>query len=139
MAQPAGSITPGDGGKVVRAGGASAQVVAHDRTTGLTQVRMPSKKLIMINSKSLATIGKVAAGGRKDKPFVHAGQAYYAHKAKGKLYPKVCGRAMNAVDHPHGGGRHPHVGKPTTVSRHTPAGRKVGHIAAKKTGLKKRG
>jgi len=45
---------------------------------------------------------------------------------------------MNAVDHPHGGGRHPHVGHPTTVKRTTPPGRKVGHIAASKTGKRKR-
>jgi len=132
-------LHPGDGGKVVRTSGTSASVVSHDKTTGLTQIKLPSKKTIFVRSKAFATMGRVAGGGRLDKPKVHAGQKYYKKRATGKLWPKVCGRAMNACDHPHGGGRHPHVGRPTTVSRNTPPGRKVGHIAARRTGLKKRG
>ncbi len=46
----------------------------------------------------------------------------------------VRGIAMNPVDHPHGGGSHQHVGKPSCVSRDAPPGRKVGNIAAKRTG-----
>ena len=38
------------------------------------------------------------------------------------------------VEHPHGGGNHQHIGKPSTVKRGTPAGRKVGLIAARRTG-----
>jgi large subunit ribosomal protein L2 len=49
-------------------------------------------------------------------------------------YPRVSGVAMNAVDHPFGGGNRKHPGKPTTVSRNAPPGRKVGHIAARRTG-----
>ena len=41
---------------------------------------------------------------------------------------------MCAVSHPHGGGGHQHVGKPSSVSRGAPPGRKVGNIAAKRTG-----
>jgi len=41
---------------------------------------------------------------------------------------------MNPVDHPFGGGNHQHVGKCTTVGREAPAGRKVGLIAARRTG-----
>lgn len=132
-------VRPGDGGKLVRSSGTSAVVVSHDRITNLTQIKMPSKKMVVINSNSLASVGKVAGGGRTEKLMAHAGQKYHMKKATGKLYPTVCGRAMNSVDHPHGGGRHPHVGRPTTVSRNTPPGRKVGHIAARRTGLKKRG
>jgi large subunit ribosomal protein L2 len=132
-------VKPGDGGKVVRTSGAFAYVVAHDASTGLTQVKMPSKKTKFIRSESLATVGKVGAAGRKDKPMLHAGQKYYRMRARGKLWPVVCGRAKNAVDHKHGGGRHPHVGRSTTVSRNTPPGRKVGHIAARRTGRRKRG
>jgi len=39
------------------------------------------------------------------------------------------------VEHPHGGGNHQHIGKPSTVRRDTSAGRKVGLIAARRTGL----
>jgi large subunit ribosomal protein L2 len=48
------------------------------------------------------------------------------------------GQAMVAAAHPHGGGRHKHAGKPTTVSRNTPPGRKVGLIAARQSGRSKR-
>ena len=41
---------------------------------------------------------------------------------------------MAAVFHPHGGGRHQHPGKQTSVGRTTPPGRKVGNIAPRKTG-----
>ena len=44
---------------------------------------------------------------------------------------------MNAVDHPHGSGRKQTIGIPSAVSRHTPPGRKVGHIAPKRTGVKR--
>lgn len=42
---------------------------------------------------------------------------------------------MNPVDHPHGGGNHKHIGKPSTISRFASAGQKVGLIAARRTGL----
>jgi large subunit ribosomal protein L2 len=132
-------IKPGDGGKMVRTSGASALVVSQDTAKGTTLVKLPSKKSKYISGDSLATLGKAAGSGRLDKPMLHAGQNYYRKRARGKLWPVVVGRAKNAVDHKHGGGRHPHVGRPTTVSRNAPPGRKVGHIAAKRTGLKKRG
>ena len=40
----------------------------------------------------------------------------------------VRGVAMNPVDHPHGGGAHQHVGRPSTVSWHASPGRKVGRL-----------
>ena len=58
-------------------------------------------------------------------------------KARNKLYPRTSGVAMNAVDHPFGCGRGRHVGKPKTVSRFAPPGRKVGLIAPKRTGRRK--
>ena len=132
-------LNPRDGGKLVKASGSAASIIAHDKLTGKTQIRMPSKKIIFINSNSYATIGRVAAGGRRDKPMIHAGQQWFNRKARGKLYPCVGGTSMNACNHPHGGGGHPHVGRPTTVSRNTPPGRKVGHIAARRTGKRKKG
>jgi large subunit ribosomal protein L2 len=130
-------INPGDGGKLVRSAGTSAYIVSHERDSGITYVRLPSKKTIAVDARSRATVGRVSAGGRKEKPMAHAGQAFYAHKARNKLYPRVCGNAMNAVDHPHGGGRNPHGRGP--VPRNAPPGAKVGHIAPKRTGRKKRG
>jgi len=130
---------PGDGGKLVRTSGTATLVVAHDKMSGYTQIKLPSKKTRLVQSIALATVGRVAGGGRLEKPMVHAGQNFYRWRwSRGKLWPVVVGRAKNAVDHKHGGGRHPHVGRPTTVSRNAPPGRKVGHIAARRTGLKKK-
>jgi large subunit ribosomal protein L8e len=42
---------------------------------------------------------------------------------------------MNPVEHPHGGGNHQHIGHPSTVSREKSHGKKVGLIAARRTGL----
>ncbi|MFH0859920.1 MAG: 50S ribosomal protein L2 [Candidatus Altiarchaeota archaeon] len=131
-------LHPGDGGQFVRSSGTFASIVSHDRKTGLTYVKLPSKKIVPIKSRCYATVGRAAGGGRKEKAYVHAGQVYHAKRAKHKVYPKVGGTSMNAADHPHGGGRHPHVGRPTTISRNTPPGRKVGHIAARRTGKRKR-
>ncbi|EWM25256.1 ribosomal protein l8 [Nannochloropsis gaditana] len=41
---------------------------------------------------------------------------------------------MNPVEHPHGGGNHQHIGHPSTVKRDAPAGKKVGLVAARRTG-----
>jgi large subunit ribosomal protein L8e len=78
--------------------------------------------------------GIVAGGGRTDKPLLKAGRAYHKYKAKRNAWPKVRGVAMNPVEHPHGGGNHQHIGHPSTVKRGTSAGRKVGLIAARRTG-----
>ncbi len=125
-------ITPGDGGKLVRAGGSGASVVSHDSEK--TVIKLPSGQFKTLNSSCRATIGIPAGGGRKDKPFLKAGKKYRAYRKKGKQYPVVRGVAMNPVSHPHGGGGHQHVGKPSSVSRGAPPGRKVGNIAAKRTG-----
>ena len=54
--------------------------------------------------------------------------------ARGKLYPRTSGVAMNAVDHPFGSGRGRHIGKAKTPPRGAPAGRNVGSIRARRTG-----
>lgn len=79
-------------------------------------------------------LGIVAGGGRIDKPILKAGRAYHKYKVKRNCWPKVRGVAMNPVEHPHGGGNHQHIGKASTVKRGTSAGRKVGLIAARRTG-----
>lgn len=122
---------PGDGGKFARSGGNNAVIVSH----GLkTMVKLPSGRLVPLNNNSRATIGVLAGGGRGDKPFTKAGTKWHSTKSKATNYPTVSGVAKNPVDHPHGGGAHQHVGKPSTVSRHAPPGRKVGSIAARRTG-----
>ena len=84
-----------------------------------------------------ATIGSVAGSGRGEKPIAKAGKNFTVTGARPKIWPKVRGVAMNAVDHPHGSGRKQTIGINSTVSRNAPPGRKVGHIAAKRTGAKR--
>ena len=55
---------------------------------------------------------------------------------RGKQYPIVRGVAMCSVSHPHGGGRHQHVGGASSVKRGSSPGTKVGNIAPKKSGRK---
>ena len=128
--------SPGDGGKFARAGGTFARVMGKTEN-GDVIVKMPSRKQVTFNGEARATIGTVAGGGRKDKPFLKAGKKRHAMRAKGRLYPRTSGVAMNARDHPFGCGRGRHIGKPKTVSRDAPPGRKVGQIAARRTGRKK--
>lgn len=78
----------------------------------------------------------VAGGSRTDKPILKAGRAYFKYRIRHKnSWPHVRGVAMNAVEHPHGGGNQQHVGRPCCVSRQTPHGDKVGLIAARRTGI----
>jgi len=124
--------SPGDGGKFARASGTSAQLITHDKRVAV--VKLPSGQVKRLNPDCRATVGVVAGGGRTEKPFVKAGNKHHKMKARGTKWPRVRGVAMNAVDHPFGGGGRQHPGKPKSVSRDAPPGRKVGDIASKRTG-----
>lgn len=126
---------PGDGGKYVKAGGAYSVMVSR----GIKAVvQMPSGEFKSFPPECRATIGKCAGGGRRDKPILKAGTKYHYTRTKAKNWPVVRGVAMNAINHPHGGGNHQHVGVPNSVSRHAPPGRKVGNMAPKKRVRKKK-
>jgi len=124
----------GDRGKVARASGNYATVIAHNTDTKKTRVKLPSGCKKVVSSSNRAMVGIVAGGGRIDKPLLKAGRAYHKYKVKRNCWPKVRGVAMNPVEHPHGGGNHQHIGKASTVKRGASAGRKVGLIAARRTG-----
>ncbi len=79
-------------------------------------------------------IGTLAGGGAGDRPLMSAGNTWRSFRSKGKKFPIVRGVAQAAYVHPHGDGRHQHVGQSSTVSRNAPPGAKVGSIAARKTG-----
>uniref|UniRef100_A0ACB8FHF2 60S ribosomal protein L8 n=1 Tax=Sphaerodactylus townsendi TaxID=933632 RepID=A0ACB8FHF2_9SAUR len=125
---------PGDRGKLARASGNYATVISHNPETKKTRVKLPSGSKKVISSANRAVVGIVAGGGRIDKPILKAGRAYHKYKAKRNCWPRVRGVAMNPVEHPFGGGNHQHIGKPSTIRRDAPAGRKVGLIAARRTG-----
>jgi large subunit ribosomal protein L2 len=124
--------SPGDGGRFARASGVNATLLTHDRNVAV--VKLPSGEMKRLDPQCRATIGVVAGGGRTDKPMVKAGNKYHKMKARGTKWPNVRGVAMNAVDHPFGGGGRQHPGKPKSISRNAPPGRKVGDIASKRTG-----
>jgi large subunit ribosomal protein L2 len=128
-------LRPGDGGKFVRASGTSA--VLFSKAAGKVIIKLPSGKNILISGNCRATIGEVAGGGRREKPFLTAGARHHAMRASGRVYPRMRGIAMAVVYHPFGGGRHQHPGKSTSTSRNAPPGRKVGLIAPRKTGRKR--
>uniref|UniRef100_A0A8C6LW90 Large ribosomal subunit protein uL2 n=1 Tax=Nothobranchius furzeri TaxID=105023 RepID=A0A8C6LW90_NOTFU len=125
---------PGDRGKLARASGNYATVISHNPETKKSRVKLPSGSKKVISSANRAVVGVVAGGGRIDKPILKAGRAYHKYKAKRNCWPRVRGVAMNPVEHPFGGGNHQHIGKPSTIRRDAPAGRKVGLIAARRTG-----
>jgi len=117
---------PGDGGKFVRSSGNAAAIVSRGEKV---VVQMPSGAFKTFDPTCRASIGIVAGGGHTEKPFGKAGAKFHAYRSKSKAYFKVRGVAMNPVDHPHGGGSHQHVGKPSTVGRNAPPGRKVGRLS----------
>jgi large subunit ribosomal protein L2 len=129
----------GDGGKLIKAAGSSAIVFSH--TIDSVKVKFPSGRIVDMNPKCRAMIGVISGGGKKEKPFLKAGNKAKYMQSRGRLYPIVRGIAQAAVYHPHGGGRHQHIGHPSSVGRNAPPGAKVGNLSPRKTGrsrIKKR-
>ena len=128
-------LRPGDGGKMARSSGAYATVVGH--TPQGTMIRLPSGRTRYVNDRCMATVGVVSGGGRTEKPFLKAGEKYHLMKAKGHKYPRTRGRAMVSAVHPYGSSKRS-ARKGTTVSHGAPPGQKVGLIAARGAGQKKK-
>lgn len=125
---------PGSGPKLCCSSGTRAVIISQEAKRVIVQ--MPSKEFKSFNPNCLASIGIPAGGGRRDKPFVKAGQKFYLTGARNKLWPRTSSVKMNPVDHPFGG--HTKPGTPKTISRHAPPGAKVGSIAARRGGLRKK-
>ncbi|MBU0470438.1 MAG: 50S ribosomal protein L2 [Nanoarchaeota archaeon] len=127
-------LRPADGGKLVRSAGVFAKIVAKTETA--VRVKLPSKKEKLFLPDCRAAIGILSGAGKTEKPFLKAGTRFKKMKVRNKLYPKVCGISMNAVDHPFGGKCSHIKGRPTQSPRNAPPGRKVGKIAPRRTGRK---
>jgi len=125
---------PGDNGQFAKASGAFVTVIGQTEDGSKTRIKLPSGARKSVAGTSRAMVGIVAGGGRNEKPILRAGKKFWMFKAKRKMFPVVRGVSMNPVDHPHGGGNHQHIGKPSTIARRISAGRKVGLIAARRTG-----
>jgi large subunit ribosomal protein L2 len=90
-------LVPGKGGQIVRAAGASAQVVAKEGN--FVTLKLPSTEVRMVRRECYATIGQVGNGDIRNTSLGKAGRKRW----KGRR-PEVRGSVMNPVDHPHGGG-----------------------------------
>jgi large subunit ribosomal protein L2 len=128
-------LRAGDGGKIAKSSGAYAIVVTH--TPQGTTIKLPSGKTKYIDDHCRATIGVVSGAGRTEKPFLKAGAKFHLMRARGRKYPRTRGRAMVAAAHPYGSSKRS-ARKGTTTSHGAPPGQKVGLIAARGTGRKKK-
>ena len=90
-------LNPGQGGKLVRTAGQSAQLMAKEGK--YAHVRLPSGEMRLVLAKCRATIGVI---GNSDHENVKLGKA--GRKRHMGIRPTVRGSVMNPVDHPHGGG-----------------------------------
>ncbi|MEK7173653.1 MAG: 50S ribosomal protein L2 [Patescibacteria group bacterium] len=90
-------LHPGGGGRLVRAAGVGAEVLAHDAPYAL--LRLPSKEVRKVHERCWASVGRLS---REEHRFVVIGKAGRS-RWLGKR-PTVRGSAMNPVDHPYGGG-----------------------------------
>jgi large subunit ribosomal protein L2 len=129
-------VKPFDGGRLVRAAGASALVVAH--TGSEVTVQLPSGKFKQFLETCRAQVGTVGGGGRQERPFVKAGKKVNALRTLARAPFKVRGVAMNPVNHPHGGGAHQHVGRPSTVGAGAWPGQKVGRFSPRRRHARRR-
>ena len=128
-------LSLGDGGKLARSSGSYATVVAH--TPDGTILKVPSGKTRYVNDLCRATVGVISGAGRVEKPFLKAGAKFHLMKAKGRVYPRTRGIAMVAAAHPYGSSKRS-AHRVRVVSHHAPPGQKVGLIAARSTGRRKR-
>ena len=90
-------LNPGQGGKMVKAAGGEAQLMAKEGE--YAHVRLPSGEMRLVRAKCRATIGTI---GNTDHGNVKLGKAGRTRHMG--VRPTVRGSVMNPVDHPHGGG-----------------------------------
>lgn len=90
-------LNPGQGGKLVRAAGQEAQLMAKEGK--YAHVRLPSGEMRLIMAVCRATIGTIGNTDHENVKIGKAGRSRHMGKR-----PEVRGSVMNPVDHPHGGG-----------------------------------
>lgn len=91
-------LIPGRGAKFVRSAGTKAQLMAKEGP--YAQVKMPSGEIRLFRKDCMATIGQVGNIEHNTITLGNAGRRRHLG-----IRPTVRGGAMNAVDHPLGGGR----------------------------------
>jgi len=91
-------LIPNKGGKIVRGAGTSAKIIGQEEK--YTILELPSKEIRKISNECFASVGQVS----------HPEHIFENVKKAGRMRlkgwrPIVRGKAMNPVDHPHGGGK----------------------------------
>lgn len=90
-------LKPGRGGQILRSAGVSAIVM--DVKGDFAQLKMPSSEVRLVSRECFATVGEAS---NADKWLLRVGSAGRMRRMGRR--PQVRGKAMNPVDHPHGGG-----------------------------------
>ena len=90
-------LQPGRGSQLARSAGTSVQLMAKEN--GYAQLKLPSGEVRLVKLECMASIGVVGNEQHQNIKIGKAGR----NRRKG-IRPGVRGVAMNAADHPHGGG-----------------------------------
>jgi large subunit ribosomal protein L2 len=90
-------MTPNKGGQMVRSAGGSAKLVSLDGEKA--QIELPSGEIRLVEKTNYATIGVLSNEEHNQVRIGKAGRKRHMGRR-----PSVRGKAMNPVDHPHGGG-----------------------------------
>lgn len=90
-------LHPGKGGQIVRAAGTAAQLMAKEGK--YATLRLPSGEFRMVLLECRASVGQVGNVDHENITIGKAGRTRWSGRR-----PQTRGIAMNAADHPHGGG-----------------------------------
>ena len=105
-------ITPFSEGKLIKSAGSLATIAGRDEALKVVFVKMPSGEVRKFNENCWATIGELSNGDHKNVVIGKAGRQRWLGRK-----PRVLGKNMNPVDHPHGGGNgKAPIGKPGPVT-----------------------
>lgn len=112
-------LNPGQGAKLVRSAGSSAQVIAKDEK--YVQVKLASGEVRRLRRECMATIGQVSNPDHENISLGKAGRSRWVGKR-----PTVRGVATNPIDHPLGGGEgRSSGGRPPCTPWGKPEGKKT--------------
>lgn len=90
-------LAPQKGGKIVRAAGSAARILAKEGD--YATLRLPSKEIRLVRNTCFATVGIVSNRDASNLVLGKAGRKRWLG-----IRPTVRGAVMNPCDHPHGGG-----------------------------------
>lgn len=132
-------LYPGKGGQLARSAGMNAHVQAVEGRH--CQLKMPSGEIRLVLKECLGTLGQTSF---PENRIIRIGKA--GRKRHMGIRPTVRGKAMNPVDHPHGGGegrqpiglKHPKTpwGKPALGVETRKKGKKSDRLIVKRRKVK---